>query len=204
MRRFCLLAAVLLGCGATTVAAQNQTPPPPSPRLIPLPDTLGANFNVADSATAKSSPSDFDFMVGLWEFTFQQRRPDGTFNAPFRGHWWFAKKSSGAFIEDHWRSDSPGDPWDSGTWTYRTFVPARGLWEMQGVATRSGHWQPGLMWSDGADRLLIQWTDADTLIRFRYFAIEDSRFLWRADLSRDRGETWIRDWWTMDVKRISR
>ena len=166
---------------------------------------MGANFNVADSATAKSKADDFDFMVGVWVFKFQQRRPDGTFNPPFNGHWVFEKKrSSGALIEDHWRGDAPGQTWDDGTWSYRTYNSQRGIWEMVGMNTNVGTWLPGLMWRSGDDRLVTEWYGPNVLVRFRYFAIEPNHFLWRADRSTDSGKTWIRDWWTMDVTRISR
>jgi hypothetical protein len=42
------------------------------------------------------------------------------------------------------------------------------------------------------------------LVRFRYFAIQQDTFLWRADATFDRGRTWITDYWTMEVHRIAR
>jgi len=196
------MTVVLLLAGARSVAAQGGLPA--GMRAVALPDTLGANFAIADSATATSRPEDFDFLVGVWHFTFQQRRADGGFNAPFTGHWVFAKKNaSGAMIEDHWRPDSPGQTYDTGTWTYRTYNPQRRLWEMMGVNTTGGAWAPGLMWADGTSRYLIQ-RYGSAIVRFRYFAIEADHFLWRADRSEDGGRTWIRDWWTMDVTRVAR
>ena len=59
------------------------------------------------------------------------------------------------------------------------------------------------MWSAGPDRLLTEWYGT-MLVRFRYFAIEKDTFLWRADATFDRGKTWIRDYWTMEARRISR
>jgi hypothetical protein len=174
-------------------------------RAIPLPDTIGANFDVADTLTATSGPTDYDFLLGTWKFTFQSRRQDGVFTAPFTGHWVFAKKETGGqgvLIEDHWRPDDPSASWDAGTWTYRAYNPARKLWEMRGVNTNAGAWQPGLMWRVGDDRLLTEWYGT-MLVRFRYFAIEPDRFLWRADATFDRGKTWTRDYWTMEADRIS-
>jgi hypothetical protein len=183
--------------------AQNQAA---APRAIPLPDTLGANFEVNDTLTGKSAAQDYDFLVGTWSFTFQSRRRDGSFTAPFTGHWVFNKKETGGqgvLIEDHWRPDDASSTWEAGTWTYRAFNPERKLWEMEGINTNAGAWQAGLMWSAGADRLLIEWY-GPMLVRFRYFAIEADKFLWRADATFDRGKTWIRDYWTMEVHRISR
>lgn len=183
--------------------AQGQ---PSAPRAIPLPDTLGANFAVTDTLTGQSAPGDYDFLIGTWRFTFQARSREGAFWAPFTGHWVFARKETGGqgvLIEDHWRPDDPSATWDAGTWTYRAWNPERKLWEMQGINTNAGSWQPGLMWSAGADRLLTEWYGS-MLVRFRYFAIEPDRFLWRADATFDRGKTWVLDYWTMEAHRISR
>lgn len=176
------------------------------PRAILLPDTAGANFAVTDTLTGKSGPADYDFLVGAWRFTFQARNRDGSFTPAFTGHWVFTRKETGGqgvLIEDHWRPDDPSSTWDAGTWTYRAYNPERGLWEMQGINTNSGAFQPGLMWSAGKDRLLTEWY-GPMLVRFKYFAIEADKFLWRADATFDRGKTWVRDYWTMEVHRISR
>lgn len=195
-----MVATLLL---AAPLAAQDGEP---APRSIPLPDTLGANFPVTDTLTGRSGPGDYDFLVGSWRFTFQARRRDGAFYPPFTGHWVFAKKQTGGqgvLLEDHWRPDDPSATWDAGTWTYRAWNPARKLWEMQGINTNTGAWQPGLMWTAGSSRLLTEWY-GPMLVRFRYFAIEADHFLWRADATFDRGQTWILDYWTMEAHRISR
>ncbi|MBA2627179.1 MAG: hypothetical protein H0U85_04150 [Gemmatimonadales bacterium] len=183
----------------------GQTPAS-APRAIALPDTMGANFPVTDTLTASSGATDYDFLIGSWSFTFQSRNRDGTFTAPFTGHWVFTKKltgGQGVLLEDHWRPDDPTSTWDAGTWTYRAYNPERKLWEMEGINTARGAWQPGLMWTAGDSRPLIEWY-GPTLVRFRYFAIQADKFLWRADATFDRGRTWIRDYWTMEAHRISR
>lgn len=203
MNRNVLLAGLLISAAAGPIQAQDRES---APRAIPLPDTLGANFSVTDTASATSGPDDYDFLLGTWQFTFQPRRPDGRFLTPFSGHWVVTGKETGGagvLIEDHWRPDDPESTWDAGTWTYRAYNPARKIWEMRGINTRVGTWQPGLMWSDGADRLLTEWYGS-MLVRFRYFAITGDHFLWRADATFDRGKTWVRDYWTMDVTRLSR
>ena len=175
-------------------------------RAIQLPDTLGANFAVTDTLTGTSGPADYDFLVGTWRFTFQARNRDGSWTPPFTGHWVFTKKETGGqgvLIEDHWRPDDASSTWEAGTWTYRAYNPERKVWEMEGINTNRGAWQPGLMWSAGADRLLIEWY-GPMLVRFKYFAIEPNKFLWRADATWDRGKTWVKDYWTMEVQRISR
>ena len=188
---------------ATPAFAQNQGS---VTRAIRLPDTLGANFPVTDTLNGKSGPEDYDFLIGTWRFTFQSRRRDGSFTPAFTGHWVFARKETGGqgvLLEDHWRPDDASSTWDAGTWTYRAYNPERKIWEMQGINTNAGAWQPGLMWRAGDDRFLTEWY-GPMLVRFKYFAIEPDKFLWRADATFDRGSTWIRDYWTMEVDRISR
>jgi hypothetical protein len=194
---------LLLLLFATSVFGQN---PPAVPRAIALPDTMGANFNVADSLSATSTPADYDFLLGVWQFRFQSRNQNGSFNPATSGHWYFVKKQTGGrgvLIEDHFRPDDPSSTWEAGTWTYRAYNPQRKLWEMEGINTNLGAWQPGLMWSAGADRVLIEWYGS-MLVRFRYFAIQPDKFLWRADATFDRGQSWINDFWTMEVHRIAR
>ena len=192
----------LLVCGhalhAQSALAATQA------RAIQMPDTLGANFAISDSAQATSGPDDLDFLVGMWHFRFQQRNGDGNFNPPYEGHWFFERlAANGAMVVDHWRRDNPESTMASGTWTYRTFNPQRNVWMLQGVNTSSGSWLPGSMWSDGTDRFVIQHYSG-VIVRFRYFAIEPNRFLWRADASTDQGTTWLLDRWTMEVTRVGR
>lgn len=198
MRKLSLVAVVAL---SGVVSAQTASAPA---REIALPDTLGASFAIADSARLTGTPNDFDFLVGVWEFRFQQRNPNGTWNPLFVGHWFAErKKNPNAFIEDHFRPDNRGAPYDVGTWTYRVFNPQRKLWEMQGVGSEAGQWQPGLCWADAENRYVIQHYGS-TIMRIRYFAITDTSFLWRGDMSNDGGKSWLNDRWTMSAKRISK
>jgi hypothetical protein len=199
------IVAVLAAFSASSaILAAQANQPPRSPRAIDLPDTLGADFSAADSATGKGTSTDWDFLVGLWQFRFQQRYADGTFRPPFSGHWSASQKNAdGAMIEDHWRSDNPSSTWDSGTWTYRVFDPGTNLWAIQGVEPQRGRWQPGLTWSDSTSRYVIQ-HNGTVIMRIRYFNITPNGFSWRADLSRDGGQTWVRDWWAMQVQRVAR
>jgi hypothetical protein len=197
MRTRYLLSVIATAC-ATALPAQS--------RVIPLPDTLGANFSIADSARRTGMPNDYDAVLGVWHFTFQQRNGDGTYGAPFTGHWSFRKRAGARpVIEDQWRRDDPTQPFEAGTLTYRAYNPTRKLWEVQGTSTNNNApWLPGVGWSDSTSRYLVQYYGSGTIIRFRYLAIEPNRFLWRADMSEDSGASWRRDFWTMEVTRVGR
>jgi len=172
-------------------------------RDIPLPDTLGANFSIADSATKPGAPEDYDALIGFWEFRFQNRNPDGSFGRAFRGHWSFEKKPGGLLIEDHWRADNPAQAMGVSTYTYRTFDPQRKRSQMLGTNSMGGEFALGLTWSGDAERFAIQ-RYGSAIMRIRYLAIEPNHFLWRADRSTDGGKTWVLDVWTMEATRIAK
>jgi hypothetical protein len=172
-------------------------------REIPLPDTLGANFSIADTLSAPGTPADYDALLGFWEFRFQTRNPDGSFNGAFPGHWSFEKKPGGMLIEDRWRGDNDEDPMGVGTYTYRTFDQAKKHWEMVGVNSQGGAFEHGITWSDAKNRYAVQHY-GPIIMRIRYLSIDTNHFLWRADRSVDGGKTWQPDAWTMEAKRIGR
>jgi hypothetical protein len=172
-------------------------------RAIDLPDTLGAVVNVADSLKSLGTPADYDALIGLWEFTFQSRQPDGSFGTPFKGHWTFEKKGDGAIIEDRWRPDNPTAPMASSLYTYRVFDPELKVWRLVGANSRGGSLIPGLTWADTEGRSGIEWY-GNVLVRFRYFALTPTHFLWRQDQSHDGGKTWILDTGAMDARRVGK
>ena len=172
-------------------------------RAIDLPDTLGAAVNVADSLKALATINDYDALIGMWEFTFQGRQPDGSFGTPFKGHWNFEKKADGGIIEDHWRPDNPTTPMGSSLYTYRVFDPEDKVWRLVGANSHGGGLIPGRTWGDANGRYGIEWY-GNVLVRFRYFALTPNGFLWRQDQSRDGGKTWILDTGVMEARRIGK
>ena len=172
-------------------------------RDIQLPDTLGANFSIADSANKAGTLADYDVLLGSWEFRFQSRGQDGSFYPAFTGHWTFEKKPGGGLIEDRWRPDDPSTPMAQSLYTYRTFDPQRKVWQMIGSSSQGGEIEPGLTWSDGTQRYAIQ-RNHGVLSRIRYLSIGPNDFLWRSDRSTDGGKTWLLDAGIMEAKRIAK
>ncbi|HEV8150757.1 MAG TPA: hypothetical protein VGP61_11280 [Gemmatimonadales bacterium] len=190
------LAVLLAGLVASPAIAQGR-------REIPLPDTLGANFSIADSASKAGTAADYDFLIGFWHFRFQWRNPDGSYGDTFSGHWSFEKKPGGLLIEDRFRGDDASTPMGVGTYTYRSFDPERKLWQMLGTRSTGGEFALGLTWSDDSNRYAIQHYGS-AIMRIRYFALQPNHFLWRADRSEDGGKTWLLDAWMMEAARIGR
>ena len=175
----------------STPSAQDQ-----SAADVPTPDALGANFD--HTAVGKGTPQDFDFLIGSWNFRFQQRG-DGNAYRPIQPGVWVTQKDHGGFlVEDVWRLGTSENP----TITYRVFTPARGIWEIQGTKPRTGGWDAGIAWSQGDERYLVQRFDnGRLLVRIKYYEIRPTSFRWRADGSRDEGKTWTPDIWKMDATR---
>ena len=194
MRRIVLLAA-LLASAAAPVAAQLPD--------VPTPDTLGANFR--HDSVGTSTATDFDFLDGSWNIRFQSRKSPTEFSPARVGTWSAHRTHNGLVIEDEFSLVSPSDGSRSLTLTYRVYNPTRKTWEIAGVSASQGTpWAPGVSWSDGRDRFVVQTygTGEHALItRIRYYAVTPNHFLWRADGSTDGGKTWIRDFWKIEADR---
>ena len=172
-------------------------------RDVPTPDTLGANFR--HDSVGTSTPTDFDFLDGKWTIRFQARRSATEFNPARAGTWSARRIQNGLVIEDEFSLINPTDGSRSLTLTYRVYNQARKTWEIAGVSAKQGSpWAPGVSWSDGRDRFVVQTygTGEGSLItRIRYYQVTPNHFLWRADGSTDGGKTWIRDFWKIEADR---
>jgi hypothetical protein len=166
---------------------------------VPAPDTLGANFDISRPGTADADA--FDFLIGEWNFRFQSRRGDGTYNPSRPGHWRVWKSHNGSMVEDEWSLEPTDTSTRRVTLTYRAWNPERKLWEMTGVVPGEGSFEPGLAWGTGDERMLVQHY-GDYVTRIRYYAITPNHFLWRSDGSGDGGKTWVHDLWKMEATRV--
>ena len=193
MRRILLTIALM---ASLTSAAGAQVPD------VPAPDTLGANFR--HDSVGTSTPTDFDFLDGKWNIRFQGRKSPTEFGPARAGTWSAHRTHDGLVIEDEFSLVNP-DGGRTLTLTYRVYNQARKTWEIAGVAAKQGSpWAPGVSWSNGRDRFVVQTygTGPDALItRIRYYDVTPNHFLWRADGSTDGGKTWIRDYWKIEANR---
>jgi hypothetical protein len=199
MSRACLLMVTLTLLAITA----SSTPAAAQQALVPRPDTMGANFDAASPGTG--TPADYDFLIGRWTYRFQFRDPaSGAYSPVRQGTWTATKRPDGPFVADEFSATSPDSARSQGTvLTYRAFNPARKRWDMQGVGSRRGRWSPGVSWSDGGDRFVVQEDSARGVrVRIRYYAITPNHFLWRADGSRDGGRTWLRDVMLIEATRL--
>ena len=195
MRRLCVISAALAFAAPLTAQVRD----------VPTPDTLGANFKHDSLGT--STPTDFDFLDGKWNIRFQGRKNSSSreFSPAQEGTWSAHRTHDGLVIEDEFSLYNPANGNRSLTLTYRVYNPQRKTWEIAGTSAKNGNpWAPGVCWSDGKDRYVVQTygTGENALItRIRYYQITKDHFLWRADGSQDGGKTWIRDFWKIEADR---
>jgi len=170
---------------------------------VPTPDTLGANFK--HDSVGTSTPTDFDFLDGTWNIRFQSRKSKTEFSPAVAGTWSAHRTHDGLVIEDEFSLINASDGSRSLTLTYRVYNKARKTWEIAGTSAKNGSpWAPGVSWSDGRDRYVVQTygSGPNALItRIRYYQVTQDHFLWRADGSQDGGKTWIRDFWKIEANR---
>ncbi len=159
------------------------------------PDTLGADFD--DRTPGNGSPGDFDFLVGRWTYRYQLRNPaTGAWGPVQEGEWSASRRPDAPFVEDEFAGQA------GAILTFRAFNPERRVWEIQGLRVKRGVWQPGVSWSDGENRYLVQDDpERNIRVRIRYYAITPDRFLWRADGTNDGGKTWVRDVMLIEARR---
>jgi hypothetical protein len=193
----------LLSAQGPRLVAQQATVPADGAPTLPRGDTLGANFDHTKPGTG--TPVDFDFLIGKWRFQFQSRNADPpyAYQPAQPGTWTFTKTHEDLIIDDAF-SRELGDGNHTLTVTYRVFNPQRKLWEIVGVGARRGAWQPGIAWSDGKDRYLVQdYPERNMSVRIRYYAITPNHFLWRADGTQDGGRSWVKDIWVIEANRVA-
>jgi hypothetical protein len=169
--------------------------------IVTRPDTLGAAFDHTKPGTA--SLSDYDFLLGAWSFSYQRRDPaTGKYGPVQRGRWVAQRVKETLIVDEFHYLD--GDGPQSSLMTYRVFNPENKQWAIQGVRVRRGVWQPGVSWSDGERRYVLQ-DNAERGVKLRvmYYDITHDRFLWRADGSTDGGQTWLRDLMLIEARRTS-
>jgi len=144
----------------------------------------------------------FDFLLGVWDAQHEILRPGAP---PIR----FPTTATGtmvlggrAVMEHSWFDLDPNLP-DAATTILRIYNRAERRWESLYLSNRGPNTllDFGGAWED--DRMVLHSFDTrlgDTISRFVFHSIEDDHYLWFAENSADRGETFTTTW-TIDVTR---
>jgi hypothetical protein len=167
----------------------------------------------ADSAPKKSESElqalteahegDFDYLLGVWEFTAVRKTPDG--EQKFRGFWSAMRLADGQILDEYRVVGPEGETWYVTT-TLRNYNPHLDRWELVGASPGTGLLDFGTARKEGAEMHIEQRfgvaAGTPSVWRIRYHAIEKDRFSWRADRSLDDGKTWVENHQTIEARRI--
>jgi hypothetical protein len=151
-------------------------------------------------ADFQAHKGDFDYLLGDWEFTARSKEYD-----TFRGYWSAVKLDDGQILDEYRVVGDQGETFYVTT-TIRNYNKFAGRWELMGAVAGGGLQDYGTGQRKGTDvrieqRFGVASGNASTW-RIRYFNITPDSFSWAADRSTDRGKTWVKDFQTIEARRI--
>jgi hypothetical protein len=145
---------------------------------------------------------DFDYLLGDWEFTAKSRE-----FGEFKGFWSAVRLSEGQILDEYRVVDDKGQTVYVTT-TIRNYNGVADQWELIGMDRANGLQDFGTARRVGAEMRLEQRfgvaQGAPRTLRIRYYNVQDDRFSWAADRSTDAGKSWIRDFQTIEARRIGK
>ncbi len=152
-----------------------------------------------DSALA-AHKAEFDYLLGDWEFTAVSKQ-FGT----FRGYWSAVRLDEGQILDEYRVVGDSGETYYVTT-TLRNYNGVADRWELIGADAGRGLLDFGTARKVGTEMHIEQRfgvaAGAPWLTRIRYYNIRPDGFSWALDRSNDSGKTWIKDWQTIEARRI--
>ena len=152
-------------------------------------------------ASYEAHKSDFDYLLGDWEFTAVDKQYGN-----MRGYWSAVRLAEGGEIVDEYRIIGDNGETYYSTTTLRAFNGALDQWELVSVDKGKGLQDFGTGHREGGEMLIEQkfgvMTPNPSLWRIRYYDIGADRFSWSADRSMDGGKTWEKNFQNLEARRI--
>lgn len=180
------LAAVVFGSTLTISAISAQ---PDSKRTV---EQMKASYD--------AHKSDFDYLLGDWEFTAQSRD-----HGKFAGRWSAVRLDTGQILDEYRVVGDKGETYYV-TSTVRAYNAVADRWELVGMEQGGGLQDFGTGHRVGSEMHIEQKfgvaAGKPTTLRIRYYDIQPDRFSWSADRSMDGGQTWVKDFMTIEARRI--
>ena len=178
---FCAVAALALPLSAQTVAKKS-------------PEQIEKSY--------EAHKGDFDYLLGDWEFTAKSQQ-----YGEYKGFWSAVRLSEGQILDEYRVVDEKRETVYVTT-TIRNYNGVADQWELIGMERSNGLQDFGTARKEGAEMRLEQRfgvaQGAPATLRIRYYNIEADRFSWAADRSTDGGKTWVRDFQTIEARRIGK
>lgn len=151
-------------------------------------------------ALFQAHQGDFDYLLGDWEFTAKSKEYD-----TFRGYWSAVKLDEGQVLDEYRVVGDKAETYYVTT-TLRNYNKFMDRWELMGADGGGGLQDFGTGTRAGGEvrieqRFGVASGHASTW-RIRYFNITPDSFSWAADRSTDGGKTWVKDFQTIEARRI--
>ena len=151
-------------------------------------------------ALYEAHKSDFDYLLGDWEFTAQS----GDWGK-YGGRWSAVRTDQGQILDEYRILDEKGGTIYV-TATVRSYNAAADRWELISMDAGGGLQDFGTAQRvDGEMHLEQKFGvagDSPVILRIRYYNIHPDRFSWNADRSKDGGKTWVKDFMHIEARRI--
>jgi hypothetical protein len=183
MKRFLFLLVVL---AAAPLSAQTQT----------------ARTREQLKALYEAHKSDFDYLLGDWEFAAQSSDW-----GEFGGRWSAVRTAQGQILDEYRVLDDKGGTIDV-TSTVRSYNAAADRWELISMSDGGGLQDFGTAQLVNSEMHIEQKFGAaggsPTILRIRYHNIQPDRFSWDADRSMDGGKAWAKDFMHIEARRIGK
>jgi hypothetical protein len=173
------------------------------------PTALACAMVAALTAPAAASPADADgpspdappetaqfaFLIGDWDCTVRQMKPDGGGYTEGRARWTGYWILGGFAIQDDWESAAPGGGVFRGT-NIRSFNTQTGKWDNRWLPASTLQWKSFVATRKADTMVMIGGEDRDAagrpyVDRNVFSDIGKDSFKWRKDRSFDGGATWF-------------
>jgi hypothetical protein len=151
-------------------------------------------------ASYEAHKSDFDYLLGDWEFTADSRQ-----YGKFSGRWSAVRLDTGQILDEYRVLGDKGETFYVSS-TVRSYNAAADRWELIGMDSGGGLQDFGTAQRVDLEMHIEQKFGVaggkPSTLRIRYYNIAPDRFSWTADRSTDGGQTWVKDFQRIEARRI--
>jgi hypothetical protein len=207
------IVSVLIVCGIGANLAANESAQKPvlkTDESVPIPKLrFDAKGELEITASATSSPSDFDFLVGKWKMHNRRlnERLEGCNDWTEFDSWDENSKilSGTADMDIYSTTEMPGQEGKGFEGlTLRLFNPKTRLWSLYWVASNVGVLDPPVIGSfeNGVGHFFCKDTfkGKPIIVMFRWDARDKERPIWSQAFSSDDGKTWEWNWYNVSER----
>jgi hypothetical protein len=153
------------------------------------------------SARIDAHKSDFDYLLGDWQFTATNKQY-GTIG----GVWSAVRVGDGPIVLDEYRITGDKGETYYVTRCLRAYNPTTDQWDLTSTEPDNGLQNVGTGKREGGEMHITQQFGTGTphaaTLRIRYYNIGPDHFSWTADRTTDGGKTWTKDFQQIEAKRI--